>query len=469
MVVVDIHCHTFNAKDVPVGGFLRRIAFGGHPLGDALADLLDRWFQGRAPSYAQDAKRVDRLLGAAAAARRRIVRPAQAIEAAKRDAADMLDTHPVLYARVNAAMQDRFGPSGPVDPRQYAKQLDIELVARAIAWVKLFCSSRIDIAERLLLTYPTVDLVTPLLVDLDCGLEDPSPTTVAQQVDLGEKISRASMLRKLSRGIGPHIHPFVSFDPLRQLAHQKASRPGPSPRDEVERAILEKGFIGVKVYPPMGWRPSGNVPRLGLSEQDARALDAIVLALTRWCADNDVPVTAHANNSLGAGDDFGSFASPAGWLPLVQQSPTLRLDLGHFGGSSPDPGGWPWQIARAIGTENSVYTDIGNHSPENRTVTDKYLALLAQMFDQPNGDTVKQRLMYGTDWFMLAIKPRHEKYLDDYESLFKQHFGQAITDSFLGNNALSFLGFSDRANKNTQRLVKRYQTYDCPIPEWLAT
>jgi hypothetical protein len=40
--VVDVHCHTFNADDLPVQGFVSRVAFHNVELARSLAGLVDR-------------------------------------------------------------------------------------------------------------------------------------------------------------------------------------------------------------------------------------------------------------------------------------------------------------------------------------------------------------------------------------------------------------------------------------------
>jgi hypothetical protein len=36
------------------------------------------------------------------------------------------------------------------------------------------------------------------------------------------------------------------------------------------------------------------------------------------------------------------------------------------------------------------------------------------MFGEANSREMGQRLMYGSDWFMVAIHPDHERFLDTY-------------------------------------------------------
>src|SRR5690242_21630410 len=61
---VDIHCHMFNATDIPVNGFIHHVALHDDLISGALADLATRLVSG-APGYAADKARLSGILGAA--------------------------------------------------------------------------------------------------------------------------------------------------------------------------------------------------------------------------------------------------------------------------------------------------------------------------------------------------------------------------------------------------------------------
>ena len=62
MTVVDIHCHVFNADDLPVRGFLEHLHLDTPFVGGLLSVLIDRVIQNKAPGYADDMPRIQRLL-----------------------------------------------------------------------------------------------------------------------------------------------------------------------------------------------------------------------------------------------------------------------------------------------------------------------------------------------------------------------------------------------------------------------
>jgi predicted TIM-barrel fold metal-dependent hydrolase len=469
--VVDVHCHVFNADDLPVRGFIRRTQLSSGVLGAALSELVDRLIQGTAPGYAADLARLNAILGTAEGLEAAPVPEAASTGEFERDVdvvmSELQGSDPDLLLRLGTELAVQETPSGGEEGLQ-----DVwESARRAVRWVKLFGRSRLDLAAELVRNFDDeIDLATPLLVDLGTGLGDVAKTTPRQQLELFEKLSRVSMLGRLPGGGKARLHPFIGFDPLREL---RARRTGDieTPLELVQIAITRYGFTGVKVYPPMGWRPSGNRPRPGLSAADAAELDHIVDDLAAWCAAEDVPITAHCNDSNQADPAFAGFGRPDDWLPVLIRHPGLRVNLGHFGGAQEHepPDGWPWKIAAAAREQTGLFADVGNHRVYDKNLTTAYFTMLEQMFAAPETAAMAHRLMFGSDWYMVAIHPAHDRFLERYRALFEQHFGAAATARFLGGNALSYLGFDDASNKNAQRLLTRYRRFAPDrVPSWLA-
>src|SRR5688500_1006623 len=80
MVLVDVHCHTFNADDLPVRGFVQHVAIRSRVPAWVVARLLDLLVQGRAPGYAADLVRLNRYLGLQGEVEEEAVAPARALE-----------------------------------------------------------------------------------------------------------------------------------------------------------------------------------------------------------------------------------------------------------------------------------------------------------------------------------------------------------------------------------------------------
>lgn len=134
--------------------------------------------------------------------------------------------------------------------------------------------------------YPETDLFVPAMVDMDAHLGDQALVTPRQQVDLMEYIFVIT---------GGRFHGYAAFDPLRQVRYDEKrpnGRDSPlSPLRIVKRAVMEQGFVGIKLYPPMGFRPIGNAALDGCKGINPRApkYDAVLRELFDWCAAERVP------------------------------------------------------------------------------------------------------------------------------------------------------------------------------------
>jgi predicted TIM-barrel fold metal-dependent hydrolase len=475
--IVDIHCHNFNADDLPVRGFVQHVALHDSAISPAVAALLDVIVQRGAPGYAEEKARLDALLGSSTfddalegvVPAMPVVDPLEQLE--REVDAELLALkvrNPELAFR---AAQDLAAEDARAAGGEEEGLIDLgRSLRRGVKWAKLFTKSRLDLAAVLTSTYPEVDLFCPMLVDLGAALGDSAKTTIRQQVILQEKISRLSMLGLLPWRTDARIHPFVGFDPRHEVRSRRAGDIE-TPLDVAKDAVHRFGFVGVKVYPPMGFRPINNVQVGEVSAAEAAELNEVLADLYAWCEAEQVPITAHCNNSNYAStvyEDAG-LAGPAGWIEVLDKYEGLHLNLGHFGGAHAveQAGAWIYQIAAAAVPANFLFADTGNHKIYDKAVAQPYLNRLQQVFRQTG--TMQQRLMYGTDWFMLAIFPDWEKFLSTYRDLYRAKFDEAETDAFLGGNALRFLGFGDPANENNRRLWQRYQTYaPNQVPGWLA-
>ena len=344
---------------------------------------------------------------------------------------------------------------------------------RMIRWAAIFGMSRVDIARELVDNFASkVDLFCPLLVDLGPGLGDRPKTTMAQQVEMLEGISMLSMRGQLPGVNRGQLHPFVGFDPRGQVRAEMAGLTQ-TPFDVVRDAVEHRGFLGVKLYPPMGWRPLGNTATVDMTAAEAQRLDVVLRNFYNWCVEEDVPITAHANRSNFAHQDFADFAGPVGWTQVLKAFPDLRVNLGHFGGAAKQLGSasWPVQMVDlAIGHKN-VYVDTGNHKTHDAKLASAYLGALASLLKPPSPRAeMLRRIMFGSDWFMLAVYPNHQAFLPTYEALFDQHFDKTRTSDFLGGNALRFLGLDRAGTRNATRLSAFYARHAPEAtPSWLPT
>ncbi len=207
-------------------------------------------------------------------------------------------------------------------------------------------------------------------------------------------------LEKLVEENKETVYPFLAVDP-RRLGIMKL----------VEKKVgKDKPFIGVKLYPALGYMPS----------------HPALYPLYDFCIGNDVPITVHTSPkglpSLSGScyvrsrgnpsewfkwDRFDSkeifapnrhFGEPNNWLEVFEddngQYSELKINFAHFGkfGRTSD-NDWASQIIALMEKYNHVYSDISFCQEENPVQTIR--EIVGQHTD------VADRLLFGTDYIML--------------------------------------------------------------------
>ena len=384
-------------------------------------------------------------------------------------------------------------------------------ISRTIKWVVSFTRYRRELLADLdRVNHGRAVLVTPALVDFTKWLDaSETPMTISKQVALMSRLSRERPADL------PHIHGFVPFDPLRQAIHDKVGGPATdSPLAIVDKAVMQQGFVGVKLYPPMGFRAANNANagddfpcwvrfgkgspgydetcrgrgdgNDGLGNEPGTVLDAALMKLFEWCAANNVPIMAHTNNSNGAGPGYGTRANPKYWQPVLQKFPTLRVNFAHFGGFDEAFANgrldvtalnktWEWTIGRMVSAvpDRPIFADISyfsevldRHSQQRKDT----LACMRRFRDIfPNSEKM---LLYGTDWSMIGHEDKFitsTEFLPDIVAEFLSEAGYDMDDreNIFFRNAVQFLGLRN-ADKNSTR-GRLEQFYQTPAEsEWLS-
>jgi hypothetical protein len=99
----------------------------------------------------------------------------------------------------------------------------------------------------------------------------------------------------------------------------------------VLKAWKQPGFVGAKLYPPMGFYPSGNTGKNG------KAIDDALAQFYHECIYSDAVVLAHAGPSYCAKSGRCEYPGPKAWVKAIDgvfdtEHKPLRAALGHFGG-----------------------------------------------------------------------------------------------------------------------------------------
>jgi predicted TIM-barrel fold metal-dependent hydrolase len=534
---VDAHCHFFNAADIPIRGFLERVVFedypatqipspslgfGGSILRGLIATLADFLLKAGAPTPRQELQCFSH--GAACgdfsalapetphslAASDNAGPPPKARELSnalqerfERRERPGLAPMPSDQADVDAfldAVLDEMKAEGRIPPDVTTQSLQRGVAAQAgifdsigsflfgstrfgryFRWARLLTGYRSTIAQTYQSLYDPAGarmiLATPALVDYNFWLEDESPSALRDQVEVMSRIS----LRQ-----NRPMHGFVAFDPLRDMRHKPNA---PSALAIAQEAVRDFGFIGVKLYSPMGFRPSGNAEGIGFpafahqNEPDfGKRLDAVLDGLYGWCEADDVPILAHTLDSQGANSEFGARANPKFWLKVLEARPSLRLNLAHFGNfqfanldNANPPSNfdktWEFQIGAFVkgGQFKNVYADLSYlGSALGEGLTSPKRARVKALFSEylSTFDPTAERLMFGTDWTMTAREDSADRYLDNMEAFFTEiGLSGPQLDNIFYKNGLRFMGLSE-PSKISSRLKDFYQAHDKPMPNF---
>jgi len=429
---IDVHAHFFNASDVPVKDFvakclghsldepLRSLAKLLAPLANALAELaptakedladiraMERQVAGLAPAQARsfvDARVQSRLearsrdvasiLGNTDFERRYIEIKAQVAGPQSAGAIPGLTADTIRnIATRNSVPRARAAIEAAIAPaRAAARGMDADGIVRFITFM---VSSRLDNLERYKKAYTEaehafgIDTVLGALVDFDYWLDCPPLSSHEDQIAL-----HAALARKYAG----YLLPVVAYNPMTDIKQKGAGLA--RAMDAVDRL----GFVGVKIYPPMGFAPADNKDKK-LNETLKKFFDA--------CTRRQLPVMAHAAQSLGLDASHDLLGAPTGWAALLKQYDTHTGDLSavvnvsHFGGAaSKQENDWTQEFADLMATSygRRLYGDIGFwdelYRCEKPAVCEAARQRLAKTVAAHSA--VQDRVMFGTDWLMLS-------------------------------------------------------------------
>ncbi|MBW3533703.1 MAG: amidohydrolase [Gemmatimonadetes bacterium] len=228
-------------------------------------------------------------------------------------------------------------------------------------------------------------------------------------------------------------------------------------------AIDEGGFLGVKLYPSLGYEVDG--PEL--------------LRVYEYCIEKDVPVLLHCGHGgFYRRPEYIDYCDPARWEPvLTGDLEGLRVCFAHFGGwqslgrpDGLDDGTWGATILRFMRERPNVYTDLAYHSDQMLDPADEthYFARLAELL---RDEHLRRRILFGTDSWLLRLDMTD----DVYWRYFRQHMAPADFDHIAGAAPKLFLGFPEAPGAamraNLQRHVAWLSRHRAEVgarpPTWL--
>lgn len=462
--VIDTHAHFFNASDVPVRGFIAESV--GHnapawlqPLIREMAKLADKLAE-RAPTAHQELNDLNALSDAA---RGRSGRQLEAqvqqwfeqerSEAAQRVADTVAGTG--FEREYRELAPQRTLESGRISPGEVLEIVgaarkpalrsgrQVEDVRRRAATAKLeflfyMLSKRASNVRTYIDAFTSepsglgIDIVLGALVDFDYWLDCPPHSAHEDQIALHQHIASLH---------GGYLQPVVAYNPWTDIEQRGASLA------RVRAAWATGAFVAVKIYPPAGFMPAANATSAAATRKrrpDLKKLDDVLGAFFTACAQDGIPVIAHAARSNGRDAAHDDFSSPASWHALIRRvaatAQTPVISLGHFGGDKPATD-WTRQFAdlMRVYPKVRIFGDLGywDHLMCDDTVTcaGARVRLKDAIGTSLGTETAGDRVMFATDWLMLSQVSDWQAYPERVREGLESIAGAEQVAKILGGNA----------------------------------
>lgn len=274
--------------------------------------------------------------------------------------------------------------------------------------------SQLDIFKYLQSFYPTGTRFCVLPMDMEYMKAGKVSQSYREQLDELAAIKQDPDYKDL-------IYPFVFIHPERKDI-----------LEIVKLYIEEKGFAGLKLYPPLGYYPFDE----RLNEVYAYA-EKYQIPITTHCARGGVFYKGNISDDMLTHPKTGEhsksrknkyftdvYTDPDNYRYVLQQFPDLKINLAHFGGydewqkflgNSFDDGlpSWYEKIITLLREHRGVYTDI------SYTMFNPDLFNLLKLSLQD--ETIKGKIIYGSDFYMIEQETSERQFLTNIRA----HIGES--------------------------------------------
>lgn len=289
--------------------------------------------------------------------------------------------------------------------------------------------SQADIFKYLQSFYPVGTSFCVLPMDMAFMQAGSVPQSYIEQLDELAAIKQDPELKGL-------IHPFIFVHPERRNIY-----------DLVKHYIEEKGFAGIKMYPPLGYYP----------------FDERLNEIYAYAEKNQIPITVHCARGgvfykgeitddmkvhLKTGEVIkeqknkyftDAYTNPDNYRYVLESFPNLKINLAHFGGydewhkylgNTIDDGLQTWyeKICNLMREYPNVYTDI-SYTMFN---PDLFSLLKISLQDE----TLRNKILYGSDFYMVEQETTERQFLNNIRAYLGEEDFRQIAET----NAKRFLG-----------------------------
>jgi hypothetical protein len=491
--IIDVHTHTFNARDLPI----RNIALGRRDVyppwtwlvTDGAAELLASTIVDATPLEETGSSNNISIHPPGSLSNRASYKAVQKALDEPQPPAPSKEISNALPSDQSMALPGKTNVSLSIKER-----VTLKAIGKAVGHQPPKSTAR---AKKILAwIHPFLDDLTSSYTELIRQFQQENGTNVqfriSHMMDMGptygQKEDEAGLrdfeneeipaIESLQHQESSHLTYFVAYNPFRDNAGtNEALR-------IVQQAITNHHAYGVKVYPAAGYRPFSNrIPHRPRSflffssgqpgkQWDARytkngvritneELDDRLLSLLRWCASNQIPVFAHcAVGEMQAQGNYGEeMAGARWWRELLEkkggQFPELnqlRLALGHAGGpdfwfGKPTKKSWGNDVLHLCTHYPNIYCEVGDlddvFDDRKQAAFAKRMKELCNPAAPPGAYDFHDKIMYGSDWYMPIAGDRHD-FLKRFQQVFLLNELRPYYKKFFLANALAYLNATER-------------------------
>ena len=176
-----------------------------------------------------------------------------------------------------------------------------------------------------------------------------------------------------------------------------------------------------------------------------------------YCEERNIPLLMHCTNmGFYFKDEFRNNSDPDIWMPVMEKHPNLKICFGHFGGAEnltgdtiPDDS-WTGKIIKLMEKYKRIYADISYHTEpmDGGNKEDNYFKNIKTLMVN---DNCKNRLLFGTDFFLVRQRLKDKNYWNYY----KKHFSEDVFTKLTEENPQQFLGMLSNDPNPNQAIVNQ--------------
>ena len=306
-----------------------------------------------------------------------------------------------------------------------------------------FAKSMDVVADRLIKdsakALPGEELVfAPLMMDiLPKVMEDPAFLTNSFE----------RQLERTQRQCLRHPGTFLPFVAVHSRRDQPVFPQGKDTLSLMKDAIMNGGFVGIKLYPTLGYEIE-ELARCGAGD------------FFDFADRNQLPITMHTNpegSKMDAG--FWAFCQPDKWIPYLNRYPGLRINFAHYGGGycfrsqngpdKPTHAQWRFQIEKLMRDfPGRVFADVSYHDTalSRRTGGEYFNWLRSVLADE----ALAGQVLFGTDYPMQQAETSETRYIKAYKDALSAEDFRKITH----DNPRRFLGLSTQGGGHAANIQR---------------